>query len=319
MFKQCKTLLTLLLLSSLMPLLAQSDDSGNTGFDTLKLVYNAKTMSMGGAVIGLAENAGSLTFNPAAILRAPNSTLAATVMNHFVGSGGGSIDYVYPKDIFMAYGASLRYWNSGSMDRTEISPSGELIETGDTFGSQSLIASASMARYISSAIDLGGSLKFIFDSVDDANATAVMVDVGVLHHTVNEKVKVGLSVRNIGFQSSYYTENKYKEGLPMTFGVGLSMQMREDLVAAMDVGKAGGEKVMARFGLEYYLYPSLALRAGFKSNAADYHMGSFMGYLGGGSLGLGWKTGKFGLDYAIASYGDLGLINQITVNYNFNK
>lgn len=319
MFKKCKILLTLLLLSSLVPLVAQSENAGNTGFDTLKFIYNAKAMAMGGAVTGLTENAGSLTFNPAAILRAPNTTLSATVMNHFVGSGGGSIDYVYPKDIFMAYGGSLRYWNSGNMDRTEISPSGDLIETGDSFGAQSLVASASMAHYISPALDLGASVKFVFDSIDDANATALMADVGVIHHTVNEKVKVGLSVRNVGFQSSYYTKEKYKEKLPLTFGAGLSLQMREDLVAVMDIGKVSGEQVLVRLGLEYSLYPSLALRAGLKSNAADYHMGSFLGYLGGGSLGLGWKTGNFGLDYALASYGDLGLINQITVNYNFSK
>ncbi len=319
MFKQCKILLTLLLLSSFIALAAQSEDSGNTGFDTLKLIYNAKTMAMGGAVTGLAANAGSLTFNPAAILRTPDTVLAATIMNHFVGSAGGSIDYVYPKDIFVAYGASLRYWNSGSMDRTEISPSGDLIETGDSFGAQSLIASVSTARYVSPALDLGGSVKFVFDSIDDANATAVMVDLGALHHTVNEKVKVGLSVRNIGFQSSYYTDEDYKEKLPLTFGAGLSLKMREDLITAMDIGKAGGERILVRLGLEYALHPNFALRAGFKSNAADYHMGSFLGYLGGGSLGLGWKTGKFDLDYALASYGDLGLINQITVNYNFSK
>lgn len=319
MFKQCKILLTLLLLSSLLPLAAQSEDAGNAGFDTLKLIYNAKTMAMGGAVTGLAENAGSLTFNPAAILRVPHNTLSATFMDHFVGSGGGSIDYVYPKDIYVAYGGSLRYWNSGSMDRTEISSSGELIETGDSFGAQSLIASASMAHYISPALDLGGSLKFIFDSIDDASATAVMVDLGVMHHTVNEKVKVGLSLRNIGFQSSYYTDSKYKEKLPFTYGAGLSLQMREDLVSAIEIGKSGGERVLVRLGMEYTLHPNLALRGGFKSSAADYHMGSFLGYLGGGSLGLGWKTGNFDLDYALASYGDLGLINQITVNYNFRK
>lgn len=319
MFKQCKILLTLLLLSSLMPLVAQSEDAASTGFDTLKLIYNAKAMALGGAVTALAENAGSLTFNPAAILRTPNGALAATAMNHFVGSGGGSIDYVYPRDIYMAYGASLRYWNSGSMDRTEISPSGELIETGDSFGAQSLIASASVAHFISPALDLGGSLKLIYDSIDDATATAVMIDLGVIHHTVNEKVKVGLTMRNIGFQSSYYTQAKYKERLPLSYNAGLSVQMREDLISMIDIGKAGGEKILLRVGLEYSLYPSLALRAGLKSNAADYHMGSFLGYLGGGSLGLGWKTGNFDLDYALASYGDLGLINQLTVNYNFGK
>jgi hypothetical protein len=319
MFKQWKILLTLLLLISLAPLAAQSEAAGTTGFDTLKLIYSARTTAMGGAVTGLSGNTAALNFNPAAILRAPHRSVTATVFNHFVGSAGGSVDYVYPRDTFVAYGASMRYWNSGSMDRTEISDSGELIETGESFGAQSLVASVSMARFISLSLDLGASAKFIFDSIDDANASALMFDLGLLHHTVNENVKVGLSLRNIGMQTSYFSESEYKERLPVTYNAGLSLRLSPELISALDIGKAGGENIIVRLGMEYSLYPSLALRAGFKSNAGDYHMGSFLGYSGGGSLGLGWKTGDFDLDYALSSYGDLGFINQISLNYNFGK
>lgn len=319
MFKEFKILFALLLLISLVPLAAQSEDAGNTGFDTLKLIYSAKTMAMGGAVTGLAENPAALSFNPAAILRAPHRKINATVMNHFVGSAGGSIEYINPRDTFVAYGASLRYWNSGSMDRTEISASGELLETGESFGAQSLVASVSMARFISLALDFGASAKLILDSIDDASASAVMFDLGVLHHTVNENVKVGLSLRNIGFQTSYYSESKYKERLPVTYSAGISMRMNPELIAAFDIGKAGGENIIVRLGAEYYLYPNLALRAGLKSNAGDYHMGSILGYSGGSSIGLGWKTGNIDLDYALSSYGDLGFINQITISYNFGS
>jgi len=300
-----------------LPLAAQNEDAGTTGFDTLKLFYNARTTAMGGAVNGIPKNADALDFNPAAILEAGKRSVATSVMDHLVGSGGGSVSYVFPKNRFVAYGASLRYWNSGSIDRTEISSTGELIETGESFGAQNLVASVTGARFISPALDLGGSVKFVYDSIDDVSASALMVDVGILHHTVNEKIKVGLSVRNLGFQTSYYTEAKHGESLPTTYTAGISMRMKESLLAVLDLSKAAGENIVARVGVEHELNPALTLRGGFRSNAADYNLGGWLAYTGGLSLGLGWKIRDFDLDYAIASYGDLGITNQITLRYNY--
>jgi len=317
MLKIWKISLSLLLLISLTALWAQSEDAGSTGFDTLKIIYNARTTAMGGAATALPENIHALSTNPAAIMRAAAPAISATFSDQFVGSAGGSIEYVYPKDRFAAYAASLRYFNSGSMDRTEIGSSGELIETSETFGAQSIVASVSAARYISHALDLGASAKFIYDSIDDKSASAALIDVGILHHTVNENVKVGLSARNLGFQSSYYTDSKYKENLPTSYNAGLSLRMSPKIITALDIGKADGENLKLRVGAEYLIYPSLALRAGLRSDAGDYHMGSFLGYTGGGSLGIGWKIGMVDLDYALSSYGDLGFQNQLTLKYNF--
>jgi hypothetical protein len=80
-----------------MPLAAQNENAGTTGFDTLKLFYNARTTAMGGAVNGIPKNADALDFNPAAILEAGQRSVATSVMDHLVGSGGGSVSYVFPK------------------------------------------------------------------------------------------------------------------------------------------------------------------------------------------------------------------------------
>jgi len=317
MYTQLKILLASLCLISLMPLAAQNENAGTTGFDTLKLFYNARTTAMGGAVNGIPKNADALDFNPAAILEAGQRSVATSVMDHLVGSGGGSVSYVFPKNRFAAYGASLRYWNSGSIDRTEISSTGELIETGESFGAQNLVVSVTGARFISPALDLGGSVKFVYDSIDDVSASALLIDVGILHHTVNEKIKVGLSARNLGFQTSYYTDTKHGESLPTTYTAGISMQMKESLLAALDLSKAAGENIVARVGIEHELNPALTLRGGFRSNAADYNLGGWLAYTSGLSLGLGWKIRDFDLDYALASYGDLGITNQLTLRYNF--
>jgi len=60
------------------------------------------------------------------------------------------------------------------------------------------------------------------------------------------------------------------------------------------------------------------LRAGFKTNGGDYSIGGDLGWSSGISLGLGWTWKKYAIDYAIASYGDLGFTNQVSIRYNFD-
>lgn len=315
MQKILKLLLTGLWLISL-PLFGQNENAGSTGFESLKLPYNARVIAMGGAVNGIHENPDALDYNPAAILNVPHRSVSSTFMDHLVGSGGGSIGYIYPRNRYIAWGAGLRYWNSGEIMRTQMSSTGELIETGERFGAHSIIASISHARFINPAVDIGGTAKFVLDNIDDKNASAALVDLGILHHTVNERIKVGVSLRNLGFQTSYYSSQKTKEKLPLTFGAGISIRMKDSILGAIDIGKCEGENIMLRLGMEYELNPALTLRGGFRSNAADYNMGGIAAYSSGLSLGMGWKVKDFGLDYAVSSYGDLGITNQLTLRYN---
>ncbi|MFA7543757.1 MAG: PorV/PorQ family protein [Candidatus Cloacimonadaceae bacterium] len=315
MQKILKLLLAALWLISL-PLFAQNENAGSTGFESLKLLFNARVNAMGGAVYGIPENPDALDYNPAAILNTPSKSVSSTFIDHLVGSGGGSIAYIYPHHRYIAWGAGLRYWNSGEMERTQISSTGELIETGENFGAHSIIASVSHARFISPAVDLGATAKFIFDTIDAKSASAALIDLGILHHTANERIKVGVNIRNIGLQTSYYTDSKVKEKLPFTYGAGLGIQMKDNILGAIDIGKCEGENIMLKLGLEYELTPAFILRGGVRSNAADYNMDGPLAYTSGLSLGLGWKIKDFGLDYAVASYGDLGITNQLTLRYN---
>ncbi len=41
-----------------------------------------------------------------------------------------------------------------------------------------------------------------------------------------------------------------------------------------------------------------------------------MEWTSGISLGVGWVWKKIALDYAVASYGDLGFTNQVSIRYN---
>ncbi|PKN73690.1 MAG: hypothetical protein CVU50_02415 [Candidatus Cloacimonetes bacterium HGW-Cloacimonetes-3] len=301
------------------PLFAQHQDAGTTGFSNLKLIYSARANGMGQAMTGRVQNYDGMQFNPSSIMRVPGKSVSSTFMDHFVGSGGGSVQYVIPKNIYVTYGAFINYWNSGTIDRTEISSNFDLVETGDTFGSQNIIAGVTYAKFISPAVDFGVTVKGMLDQIDNSSASAALVDLGIMHHTVNEKIKVGLAIRNLGAQLSYYSDTKYKETLPTTYLVGMGMDLSADSHANLDIVKATGENFVGKLGVEHRIHPSFVLRGGFRSNAGDYYNGGVLAFTSGLSLGLGWDWKSWVVDYSISSYGDLGLANQLGIRYNFGN
>jgi hypothetical protein len=272
---------------------------------------------MGQSLAGEVMNPDGLHFNPAAILGIDGNEVGTTYTNSFVGSQGGQVQYLWPKNRFTAWGFALKYLNMGIMDRTEVDQNGDLISTGETFGASNMVASASLAKYISDAIDLGGTFKVIYDQIDDSAATAVMLDLGIMHHPANKKVQVGLSLRNIGAQITHYSDSNYNEKLPFTVAAGFTYQFNPALMTSVEIGKATGENIVAKAGVEYEVYPSLDLRAGFRTNAADGYNGGTFAFLSGLSLGAGWKWNRYRIDYGVSSYGDLGLINQLSLCYEF--
>jgi hypothetical protein len=301
----------------LAPLHAVNEDAGTTGFAALKIVYSARAIALGQALTGEARNPDGLFFNPGAIINIEGNEIGSTYTNYFLDAQGGQLQYLYPRNKFIAWGFGLKYMSLGTMDRTEVDQNGDLIETGETFGAYNLIASASMASYVSDAVDVGASVKLIYDQIDDSSASAAVLDLGVIHHPVNKKVKVGLAVRNLGLQLSHYSDSNYKEKLPVTYAAGISYKMNDRLFGCFDLNKATGENFMARLGVEYSLYPSLDLRAGFRSNAGDYNSGGSFGWTSGISLGAGWNWQNYRVDYGLSSYGDLGFVHQLSLTYEF--
>lgn len=301
------------------PLFAQHQDAGTTGFSTLKLIYSAKANAMGQAMTGRVSNADGMQFNPATLLKVPGKSISSTFMDHLVGSGGGSVQYVVPRNIYESYGVFINYWNSGSIERTEISSNFDLVETGQSFGAQNIIAGFSYARFISPAVDFGGTLKVVFDQIDDNSASAALIDIGLIHHTVNERIKVGAAARNLGAQLSYYSDTQYKENLPTTFQAGMGIDLTKNTQANVDIMKATGENFILKLGVEQRVHPAFVLRGGFRSNAGDYNNGGDLAFSSGLSLGMGLNWKNWVLDYALSSYGDLGLTNQLGIRYNLGE
>ncbi|MBT3754821.1 MAG: PorV/PorQ family protein [Candidatus Cloacimonetes bacterium] len=314
--KKYLILITILLFSVL--LIAENENAGTSGFTFLKVNYSARASAMGNAYTGLSNDADAVFFNPAGLVQVNSPQASLTYMSYLDGINCGSAVYVYPtneKTSLAVFAKGL----SATEDRTIADEMGQYEETSGTFGMSDFIFGISAARYLLDILDVGINVKFIQESLDDKSASAVVFDAGIMHQSTNEHIKVGIAIRNIGKQLTYYTNNEYEEVMPTTLTVGFNYHPKEKFYTTVDIYKPLDNEIFGKIGIEYKIHPMLALRTGYKTNASDWATGGENDFLSGMSFGTGFDLNKYNLimDYAIVSYGDLGFVNQISVKYLF--
>jgi len=314
--KKNLTMIMIILLPVL--LIAENENAGTSGFTFLKVNYSARAAAMGNAYTGLSNDADAVFFNSAGLVQIDSPQASVTYMSYLDGINCGSAVYAYPvndKTSLAVFAKGL----SATEDRTIADEMGQYAGTDGTFGMSDFIFGISAARFIIDMLDVGINVKFIQESLDANSASAVVFDAGIMHQSTNENLKVGIAIRNIGKQLTYYTDDEYEEIMPTTLTVGFNYHPKEKLYAIVDIYKPLDNDIFGRFGLEYQAHTMLALRAGYKTNASDWATGGDNEIFSGISFGTGFDLSKYGLkmDYAIVSYGDLGFVNQISVKYLF--
>lgn len=309
-----KKLSIFLLTALILPLSAIDKNAGTSGFQFLKMHYSARALGMANAFTGMKNDVDVVYFNPAGLAQQNEKSLKSNYINYVDGMNGGSFAFVMPYQREVKVGFFAQYLNSGTMKRTSVLNDGSYSIDGE-FSASDLIAGISLARKFKDNLDLGVNAKFISENLDDASASAVVIDLGLTHQTNNKNLVIGACVRNLGVQLSYYTEDEIKEKMPTVFSVGGNYTFNEKFRANLDLVKPIDNDFYGKLGFEYDLVPLMSLRAGFDSRSSDYKAGDTYEAMSGISAGFGIHYKRYSLDYGVASMGDLGWNNQISIGY----
>lgn len=310
-------LIILIVLVSLGLNLYGSENAGTTGFNFLRVTYSARAAGLANTFTGIADDADAVFYNPAGFPQIAGKSFSTSYINYFEGFQGGAAAYVFPHGENMFYGAFVQYLGNQDIPKTLVDEQGNYLGTSGTFGANNIVFGFSGSRFIHEMLNIGASVKFIYEGIDEYSASAVAFDAGLLHHTTNENLKVGVTLKNIGKQLTYHTSTKYEEDLPTTFTIGFHYFPQEKFNAALDINKPLDHKFSVRLGVEYRIHEYLALRSGYNSRSQDWKAGGDYEALSGLSFGTGFFWRDYILDYAISSYGDLGFVNQISLKYHF--
>jgi hypothetical protein len=311
-----KALLIIATLFLLGNLKAINENAGTSGFSFFKVTYSARAAAMANAYTGLADQEDAVFFNPAGLTQISKPQAGATYMSYFDGVNCGSLVYTQPLQNEF-YRAAFTQFLSASETKTLADANGNYAGTDGSFGVSEFLAGASVSKHFSDMVNVGLSVKFLQETLDEHSASAAAIDIGILHQTTNQNLKVGLALKNLGKQLSYFSKEEYQEKLPQTLQIGFSYHPDPALFLNLDLYKPLEYDFSALVGAEYRLHQMFCLRAGYKSNAKDWKTEGDYNSFAGFSMGFGLNWQNYNLDYSINSYGDLGFVHQISLRYSF--
>ncbi len=315
------------------------DKVGTTSAAFLRIPIGARAVGVGGAYSAVVEDPTALYWNPAGITDLKGINISFSRIDLYAGIEHSFLGMTYNLQDMGTLGLSVIYLSSGGIEVTTVDqPEG----TGYTYSVDNLAIGASFARHITPWFKFGFTGKYIQEEIYTEKAQSFAFDLGSVFDTKLHGIRLGMSISNFGKDmsfkgpaSSYVFPNDssnpdlgyepeviaktQSSSLPMIFrgGVmvdligGLSPHYPSDLhqlTVMGDFDDGIDSSPRGSIGAEYVWNKMASLRGGYKLN---YDVYSY-------SVGVGFHYTIDDLttiiDYAIADYGDLGIIHYVTIS-----
>lgn len=313
---------------------AQNPNLGTAGAQFLQIPVGARSEAMGGAVVGLADDASAIFWNPAGIVKVKNVQAHFSYMNWFDLFDFNAASIVYNAGDLGTFGASMVMLTSDEMEiTTEEEPNG----TGRFFDAGDLALGISYAKYLTDRFNVGITIKYVNQQIWNESASGFAFDIGTQYRLDFQNLTIAMCMTNFGadmqfdgpdLDFTYRKDNNFplsrlvpsrlstdEYPLPLNFQVGIGFDVFEyDFVkmrGAIDVTHPNDNAERAHFGTEFSFYDRFYVRAGYKYNYddQDFTFGA------GANVPLGSSAVYF--DYAFSVYDILPSVHRVSLNLSF--
>jgi len=295
--------------------------AGTSALTFLKIGIGSRSAAMGGAFIGVADDASCLYWNPAGLAQMSGSEFytsriewPADIQYDFFG-----IALKYSQNF--AFGLSGGFLHTGAMDvTTEYMPHG----TGEKFYYSDFFIGLSAAQRVTEHFSWGLTLKYVEENIAEVSSHTPMIDIGTFYWTGYKSLRFAVSLTNFGpevaFKGSYdkpvieggTIEADYADfPLPTIFRLGAAMKIMDTdwnrLTLAAQLNHPVDNVETFSLGVEDAFTKYLFLRAGKIINNPE----ELFNFGFGLQLPLGQK--RFILDYSFTKMLYLTDIQRITI------
>jgi len=312
---------------------------GTSASPFLGIPVGMKATAMGAAFTAIADDPSALYWNPGAISRTVKTALYVSQSSYLVGSKHSWIGIqvaVSPQD---AIGISVNNLDYGDREKvtTVALPEG----TGEFWEASDLCIGLSYARNITDRFSIGGTVKYIEQSIWHEKAWTAAADLGLLFITQFKDLRIGATIRNFGGEMqlhgrdlrqrididpksmgnnetlvAYMKTDKWP--IPLSFCVGVAMPViRFDnirMTISSDAIRPTNNNEIFNVGAEISLYQLFQARAGYQSLFAPNTTKGF-------SCGLGLKIPIPGysivFDYSFQEFSKFNPVQGFSLNITF--
>lgn len=303
---------------------------GMSGWQFLKLPTSARYAAMGGVTSSISRgDAGAALGNPASIADVKNISISVNNMTWLVDTkyqsysvvkNFGKFGFIGLHAIYLDYGDMIRTENQPIYDNGAYTGRAKMALNLGTVGANDMAIGISYARQITNKLQLGGNLRFVQETLDDAKTSNWSLDIGTIYYTGFKSLRFAMMGRNYGPDTEFadYDERigfpAVKVKMPMSFQLGAAIDLLEGgennphlwTVSAEFVHPNDGpEKV--NLGTEYSFMNFAMLRAGYRLNYDEEGLS-----LGGG-LRLVTSAFAVSINYAFIDFGRFDAVHIFTL------
>jgi len=276
------------------------EDGGQAGgmFD---FAASARTLALGRANVGLADDASAGIWNAAGLAQLQRKDVVSLYSSLPMQTSFGFISYAQPTLELGTIGLSVLNLQSGDFEKT--SSNGEVV---GSFNQSDLALLYSHGIRLRSKWALGGSLKFIRQSMDTYSSNGYGVDASALYD-VRKNLQAGFSMANL--VAPQFRLKSTRETYPRTLRLGTAYRAKPRWLIVSDLEKTEHRSIKIKLGSEYEVNKILALRAGLTETEV--------------TAGMGFKMNDWMVDYAFgfndaaAGEKDLGASHRIGLHVRF--
>jgi hypothetical protein len=312
---------------------------GTTAAPFLSIAQGARSLSMGGAFVAIADDPSAMYWNPAGIaglhgfhLMIDHTYWIADIQYNYMGA---TIDL----GSYGGLGVNVTASNIGEMKVTTVD---QQEGTGEVFGVTDLAFGLTYGLKLTDAFSIGFNPKFIYQKVWKMSANAFALDMGVKYRTPFKGITLGMSITNFGTKMRMQgnsalvlydpdPENSGNNGripaelstdeweLPLNFRVGIAYDvLLGDLgkvTLAVDATHPSDNYESVDLGGEYVYDDFIYIRGGRKSLFQRRSEESFT--LGFGVRQFLMGNLQFSVDYAYQAFARLKNVQKVTLGVSF--
>jgi hypothetical protein len=174
---------------------AGTNKIGTSAATFLRIPVGARAIGMGSSFVSMMNDPSGLYWNPSLISSVKSNAFLA---DHSPWLPGITFDYlgvIVPFEDFGTVGLSATILQT---DEMEVTTPAQQMGTGETFRASSLALGFSYSRSLTDRFAIGGTFKYIRETIYNSNATAVGFDIGTVYLTPFLGIRLGASIANFG-------------------------------------------------------------------------------------------------------------------------
>lgn len=254
--------------------------AGTSALTFLKIGIGSRAAAMGGAFVGVADDASCLYWNPAGAAQMKQSEFYSSRIEWPAGITYDFLGLIYKISSNYSIGFSAGYLHTDPMDvTTEYMPHG----TGEQFYFSDLFLAATLSQKITQQFSWGLTVKFVEERIADVSSQTPMIDIGTFYWTGFKSLRFAVSLINFG--SEVIIDGKFAKPVieggtvdvdykgfpsPTIFRIGSAMEIIDTklnkLTFAVQLNHPIDNAETFSVGLENALAEKLFLRSGVNFN-----------------------------------------------------